>query len=65
MRRSPCLNCEKCGCGAYHDKCELYQEFKKELEKEYDQRKFAKDQKNIIYDQVYKNRRRKINGKKK
>ena len=65
MRRAPCIECEKKGCGAYHDKCKLYQEFKKELEKEYQQSKAAKDQKNVIYDQVYKNRRRKINGKKK
>ena len=27
MFRAPCKSCEKCGCGAYHDKCEAYQEY--------------------------------------
>lgn len=31
---SPCKGCEKQGCGAYHDKCEKYQEFLQEMAKE-------------------------------
>ena len=25
---SPCLDCERKGCGSYHDKCEKYQAYK-------------------------------------
>lgn len=35
----PCKDCEKKGCGLYHDICPLYQQFKKEREKEYKYRK--------------------------
>lgn len=28
--KNPCFNCEKVGCGAYHDKCEKYKEYNKE-----------------------------------
>lgn len=32
--KSPCINCEKRGCGAYHDVCPAYQEVKqKEIER--------------------------------
>ena len=34
----PCKNCEKKGCGAYHDICEKYQAFREEKEKEYEER---------------------------
>ena len=26
---APCVNCDKKGCGSYHDKCPEYQQFKK------------------------------------
>lgn len=26
---APCKDCKKCGCGSYHDKCEIYQAYKK------------------------------------
>ena len=26
---APCKNCEKKGCGSYHDKCKAYQNFTK------------------------------------
>ena len=31
---APCVNCDKKGCGSYHDKCPKYLEFKNEKEKE-------------------------------
>lgn len=27
---TPCMNCEKAGCGAYHDKCERYKAWKEQ-----------------------------------
>lgn len=30
MMKSPCVNCERKGCGSYHDQCEPYQAFKDE-----------------------------------
>lgn len=38
---SPCKDCPKTGCGAYHDICEKYQAYKKEKELRYEQRKKA------------------------
>ena len=28
--RCPCIECEKQGCGAFHDKCELYKQYAEE-----------------------------------
>ena len=30
MRNAPCLNCERRGCGSYHDECEKYKAFVEE-----------------------------------
>ena len=30
--KPPCVGCEKCPCGAYHDKCDLYLQYKKQRE---------------------------------
>lgn len=30
MGLAPCVQCERKGCGAYHDQCEIYLEWKKE-----------------------------------
>lgn len=30
MTKSPCLSCERCGCGSYHDQCEIYKKFRDE-----------------------------------
>ena len=30
MRNAPCLNCERRGCGIYHDECEKYKAFVEE-----------------------------------
>ena len=29
--KCPCANCEKKGCGSYHDNCKPYQEYKAEV----------------------------------
>lgn len=34
----PCKDCEKKGCGAYHELCEKYQAFRAEKLKEYEER---------------------------
>lgn len=34
----PCKDCEKKGCGAYHEECEAYQAFRAEKLKEYEER---------------------------
>lgn len=54
----PCKDCEKKGCGAYHDKCKKYQEY--ELE-----RQGIRHQKMLYQEFEYvKKIRRKRNGKK-
>lgn len=30
----PCGKCERKGCGAYHDKCEKYKEYREKINKE-------------------------------
>jgi hypothetical protein len=30
MKEAPCKNCEKRGCGNYHDKCEAYKQYKEQ-----------------------------------
>ena len=39
MINCPCVNCEKKGCGAYHDKCEKFLAFKRESAVEAEKRK--------------------------
>ena len=38
MINCPCINCEKKGCGVYHEECEAYKAFRAEKEKEYEER---------------------------
>lgn len=33
MTTSPCKRCEKRGCGAHHDSCEKYKEYRDDCEK--------------------------------
>ena len=35
----PCKDCDKKGCGTYHDKCEKYLKYRKLKEKEYEARR--------------------------
>ena len=39
MIANPCKDCERQGCGVYHDKCPEYQEFRKKKFEEYEKRK--------------------------
>lgn len=36
MEKAPCVDCNKKGCGAYHDKCDKYREFCEKHNKELD-----------------------------
>ena len=38
----PCKGCKNTGCGSYHDQCEQYQEYKKEMVKINTERKKAR-----------------------
>lgn len=40
MSKSPCKDCERKGCGSYHDECKVYQEYVKNHSdsKEYNKR---------------------------
>lgn len=50
--RPPCMGCERRGCGAYHDVCEKYIEYRKLKQKEYTNRienlKVSEDIRNAI-----------------
>ena len=61
MKTAPCVNCERKGCGSYHDQCPLYLEFKKKKEKEYNKRKEAKDERDWIRKSVDRNKKRRHN----
>lgn len=44
MRPAPCKDCERKGCGSFHDECPLYLQWKKE-KAENDQKDLVKDRK--------------------
>lgn len=46
--KCPCINCENKGCGSYHDKCEPFQEYKKEIARTNQNKKEYKDRNAII-----------------
>lgn len=48
MIQSPCLDCDKKGCGKYHDECEAYKMFREQQLKEYENRRKIKGLKSII-----------------
>ena len=31
--KAPCIDCPERGCGAYHDQCKIYKQYKAEAEK--------------------------------
>lgn len=59
MINCPCINCEKKGCGAYHDKCEKFLAFKRESAVEAEKRKEYEERlKNYRTNYVFYRRRR-------
>lgn len=52
MIKATCVNCERKGCGAYHDQCELYLAFRKE-QREISAKKIkAKEERSFVYQQI-------------
>lgn len=48
----PCKSCDKRGCGPYHDKCEKYQAYKREVESYKKKRYVEKNTKDYIYNAI-------------
>lgn len=48
MNKAPCIKCERRGCGAFHDKCEIYKEFRSQRLQEYDRKQKMGDMSRII-----------------
>lgn len=51
---APCLNCERSGCGSYHDHCEKYREYVKHKKSI----SAARTKENEFRDTVYSAKRR-------
>ena len=52
MKKAPCVDCERKGCGSYHDQCEKYREYWTECDrvrKEKLKRKKFSDVLNSVY----------------
>lgn len=54
MKKAPCTDCEKKGCGSYHDKCELYLQFCAEQREIQAKKLKAVDERDFVYQQVQK-----------
>jgi hypothetical protein len=52
----PCLDCERKGCGAYHDVCEDYQGYKKLMEENRAVRYKSNLQREYVKDTTFKSR---------
>ena len=46
--KCPCVTCEKAGCGAYHDSCERYAEWRKEKDAAIARRNEQAEQTNYV-----------------
>lgn len=53
---NPCKNCEKRGCGAYHDKCKPYQKYKEEVRKAHKEDVFSRQHRSYVNKNTWKNR---------
>lgn len=58
MTKAPCVNCERKGCGAYHDQCELYLQFRAEQQAISEKKIKAKEERSFVYKQIEKTKRR-------
>ena len=54
--KCPCIDCEKKGCGAYHDKCEPFKEWSRQNEESRKRR--AMDRRDLSRDLEMKYRRK-------
>ena len=54
MKKAPCVDCENKGCGAYHDKCELYLAFRDEQRQLQEKKLKARGEREFVYQQVQK-----------
>ena len=57
MIKAPCINCERKGCGAYHDKCELYLQFHAEQQAISEKKIKAKEERSFVFKQIEKTKR--------
>ena len=56
VEQSPCINCEKKGCGSYHDKCPDYLKYKSESEQNKQLRKRGNVCREWVKDTTFKHR---------
>ena len=54
MKKAPCVDCERKGCGSYHDKCELYLAFCAEQRAVQEKKLKAREELEFVYKQVQK-----------
>lgn len=52
----PCLNCERRGCGSYHDICPEYKQYKDEVAKNKQLRRNKNTGRDFIKDSTFKSR---------
>lgn len=57
--KAPCANCERKGCGSYHDECEKYQDYLKKFKaiKSYNADKTAKRKTYLLTDEQFRGRK--------
>ena len=48
MKTAPCKDCERKGCGPYHDKCEVYQAWKKDLDERNESKRMQRIAESIL-----------------
>lgn len=51
MIECPCRECERRGCGAYHDKCDKYQRYNEAQREEADRRLVRVNNNTMVYDE--------------
>lgn len=45
--KAPCMTCDKVPCGAYHDQCEVYKEFKTKMDEEKEKKRLDNELYNL------------------
>lgn len=57
---NPCKNCEKSGCGTYHDQCKPYQEYIEEKRKAHRQYCLSNQHRSYINKDAWKYRKNNV-----